>query len=608
MADLHCFSSGGNQSLSVGIGTNAYCNVHTSSGLSQSITNNTSTIKYDLWATAYISNPGVTYVGTTRPNAGYLDLVIDGKVVKTISVPYQYGETNGRTIASTSGNFTVSHNNDGTKTINAYIRIRTGTDQLRWGYVYAASESGHAKWQIKTIPRASIPSLSTSIPTVGTAFTVNTNRKSSSFTHSMWYRINSEDWIDAGTDIEESISLTIPESVFDAYGTENVLPVTIRLRTFNGSTQIGSDQNLNFSLQAASDMVPTIQSATIEETNANVSAVNGDVVVRYLSSKKVNISGSAKHGASVSRIEVINGTVTKTINTASGSVTFTNPNSGVFSIKVIDSRNLQATLTKTLTYYEYNYPTIKGSVARSTPTGNGGTLSMTGTYWNGLGNTTTIQYKRNDKNTLSASTTNSNGSASATVNYTDLEYNKAFRWTISIVDSFNQVGTAEVVLAVSTPTLWIGKDNVLLNGHSLGHYMYPVGSVYITTSEINPGTLPMFEGTTWVQFSQGRTLIGAGTGTDANNVQKTFDLMEAGGEYENTLVTDQIPSHTHTIAMFSSKDEASGYGLTKTGGFANRVLVTRWGSGQWSTYSTGGGKAHNNIQPYIAVYFWRRTA
>jgi hypothetical protein len=139
-------------------------------------------------------------------------------------------------------------------------------------------------------------------------------------------------------------------------------------------------------------------------------------------------------------------------------------------------------------------------------------------------------------------------------------------------------------------------------------YAYPVGSVYISiSSNFNPNT--SFGGT-WERFGQGRTLIGEGTGSDGST-SMTFTADATGGTYAETLTTYQIPSHNHIVPLMRTSNEASGFGLTKASPFINRVIVSGDDNNDLrrtqSTY-TGRGSPHNNVQPYITVYFWKRTA
>ena len=123
--------------------------------------------------------------------------------------------------------------------------------------------------------------------------------------------------------------------------------------------------------------------------------------------------------------------------------------------------------------------------------------------------------------------------------------------------------------------------------------VYPVGSIYISTVSTNPGTLL---GTgTWVAFGAGRTLVGLDSGdTDFDTAEET------GGAKTHTLTTDEIPSHTHGATAYRAD------GADEITQFGNASDLTD--SRSVTTAATGGGQAHNNLQPYIVTYMWKRTA
>lgn len=121
----------------------------------------------------------------------------------------------------------------------------------------------------------------------------------------------------------------------------------------------------------------------------------------------------------------------------------------------------------------------------------------------------------------------------------------------------------------------------------LQYYPIAVGGIYISTVSTNPATLLGYG--TWSAFGSGKVLVGLDSG-DAD-----FDTAEeTGGEKTHTLTSDEMPAHTHSVTILSG---GSGLG---NGGNSNTSTST--------TGSTGGGSAHNNLQPYIVVYMWKRTA
>jgi hypothetical protein len=130
--------------------------------------------------------------------------------------------------------------------------------------------------------------------------------------------------------------------------------------------------------------------------------------------------------------------------------------------------------------------------------------------------------------------------------------------------------------------------------------IYPVGAIYSSTVATNPATVFGFG--TWVAFGAGRVMVGAGTSDQA------FVAGNTGGESNHTLTQGEMPSHGHVMGLHGSGAESTGYGLTPSASFADRVEVTAGAGLGDSTSSTGGGGAHNNLQPYIVVYMWNRTA
>lgn len=124
--------------------------------------------------------------------------------------------------------------------------------------------------------------------------------------------------------------------------------------------------------------------------------------------------------------------------------------------------------------------------------------------------------------------------------------------------------------------------------------IYPIGTILTSVVSTNPATLFGFG--TWVAFGAGRVPVGL----DAN--QTEFDTIEeTGGAKTHTLQTSEIPAHSHVQNLPTSQtgSQSSGTRDTSTTGSSADAL---------STANTGGGGAHNNLQPYIVVYMWKRTA
>ena len=126
---------------------------------------------------------------------------------------------------------------------------------------------------------------------------------------------------------------------------------------------------------------------------------------------------------------------------------------------------------------------------------------------------------------------------------------------------------------------------------------YPIGSVYINASNsTNPASLLGFG--TWVAFGAGKVMVGLDAG------DTSFDTVgETGGEKTHTLTVAEMPAHKHKFGYTGGNTDATGspYSVGKAIGHDPSNVYSE-------TTSTGGDGSHNNLQPYIVVYFWKRTA
>lgn len=118
-----------------------------------------------------------------------------------------------------------------------------------------------------------------------------------------------------------------------------------------------------------------------------------------------------------------------------------------------------------------------------------------------------------------------------------------------------------------------------------------IGDIYITTNKTNPSEI--WPNTEWEPI-EGETLGGYKQG-DPN-----FGTLGASiGESQHKLTVNEMPSHSHADAKPQTiQNTATGsaqYGYLANGAFN-------------ATAYTGGGQAHNNIQPTRVVMIWIRTA
>lgn len=81
-----------------------------------------------------------------------------------------------------------------------------------------------------------------------------------------------------------------------------------------------------------------------------------------------------------------------------------------------------------------------------------------------------------------------------------------------------------------------------------------------------------------------------------------------GGEAAHTLTVEERPRHQHSIKNPTGDGTAVKFGANA--GDTNYSLIKKTATYDFGmlTNETGGGSAHNNMPPYIAVYAWKRTA
>ncbi len=118
---------------------------------------------------------------------------------------------------------------------------------------------------------------------------------------------------------------------------------------------------------------------------------------------------------------------------------------------------------------------------------------------------------------------------------------------------------------------------------------FPVGSIYLSMTNINPST---YFGGTW-ELIKDRFLLGAGG---------AYSVGTTGGEKTHKLTISEMPSHTH-----AQRCRGTGSDIAASGSAIGAEFLGTSSNSIGSTFSTGGSVAHNNMPPYIAVYVWRRT-
>ena len=112
-------------------------------------------------------------------------------------------------------------------------------------------------------------------------------------------------------------------------------------------------------------------------------------------------------------------------------------------------------------------------------------------------------------------------------------------------------------------------------------------------------------GGTWVEWGTGRVPVAIDTS------QTEFDTVEkTGGAKTHTLTAAEMPIHSHATttdtaakALSTTTSGAEAFGAAGTNNYRRTASLSANATG-----NAGGGGAHNNLQPYITCYMWKRTA
>ena len=140
--------------------------------------------------------------------------------------------------------------------------------------------------------------------------------------------------------------------------------------------------------------------------------------------------------------------------------------------------------------------------------------------------------------------------------------------------------------------------------------IYPIGSVYISLTETNPGTY--LKGV-WEQFGQGRSLIGVGTGNDGNNTMN-FTAGSTGGHYEhNHTYGIKLNDYYSNVSNLNLRDsDGSWQGGVNDGnrkGYVNSACQENNKEVNSQTFKIETNTSNSiTMHPYITVYFWKRVS
>lgn len=283
---------------------------------------------------------------------------------------------------------TLTHNDDGSRPV--YFSADGGISGAGW-----TTTSIGQTIQMDSIPRRSVPTLSTSTPEVGTAFTVYTNRKSSTFTHNLRAQLGAKSvWVVGNKTLGGSVSWVIPMDWLSEM--PSYLRGTLTLYTYDAAgTEIGS-YAINFTPKVPASAAPTIEAFTVSDDSGALAAVGAYVL--GVSRIRAAISGAAgQYGATITAQSTNLGSTS-----VAGAIGVHTPNTaGTWAVsgKVTDSRGQSTVRSATAQVLDYARPTVTATVERCK---SDGTPDPLGTYikLTSSGSARSLVVNGTEKNTL----------------------------------------------------------------------------------------------------------------------------------------------------------------------------------------------------------------
>lgn len=525
-----------------------------------------------------------------------------------------------------SGDITITHDSDGSKSINFSANYTEGsTAYFTAGYISCSGSMG-----LSTIPRAS--SVSGGNGNIGENTTININPKSNSFTHTLTYSFENLTGTIVTKTSSTAITWLIPEEFYNAIPNSNSGNGTITCITYNGNTQVGTS-TCNFTAKVINSN-PIFSDFTYQDTNSNVTDVVGSnqIILKNLSLLKVTISSNnkmiAQNGATCKSYIASIDTISIPIDYSESNVdvnlgSITTSGSKRLNVRAYDSRNNSTLIYKDIEIIDYDSPVINATASRENNFENATTLTLNGTYSKVVVNnvnknsitTSDIKYRYRETGgtwgsykTFTSTINTNDGSFTSDNEYISLDNTKSYEIEISVTDKFTtsteilNVDVGQAIFFVSS-----NKKACYINGNKIltSDEIYPIGSIYLSVNSTNPSTI---FGGTWEQIAKGRTLVGVDTNdSDFNTVKKT-----GGSKYlqSHTHSMNGAGNHNHTVKfdqVWSTNGGTTSLGTVGGGPYGGNGFVNDAGEHTHTINSAGTGNS-GNLQPYFTCYIWCRTA
>ena len=276
-------------------------------------------------------------------------MTVNGKQVvnKTMAMDFR----NKATVQLASWTGAISHGSDGSKKLDC-----SGSFTIS-GSSYLSGGNISCSIQLESIPRATKPTLSSPSVALGSAVTINISPAVSGWTHNIYYRIGTGDWVRFATDVKSNYSWTVPLGIASSYPTATKGTITIGLNTYTGSTQIGGTQTVNLDITIPASVAPSVSAVTVLEAASGLSNFG---YVQTKSKLKIVASASGSYSSSIRSYvyDIGSQSYSGLENTYTMSEEVRDSGTVAVTVTVTDSRGRTASKTVSITVLAYSPPQI----------------------------------------------------------------------------------------------------------------------------------------------------------------------------------------------------------------------------------------------------------
>lgn len=516
----------------------------------------------------------------------------------------------------------IYHDDDGSRSFSLSLTCYGQPGTKLEGYTL----SGSGSFDLDQIPRAS--SFAATDAAIGSVSTITIYRESKNIYHRIkavfgsvsGYVTNKGGFSSSADTITgTSVAFTIPTDFYQAIPNAKKGTCTLTLYALSGSEVIGDPVTTTIEITTVESRCNPTLTISLTHDNADTAELTGSntAYIRGYSDAKCTVKATGRFGATISKIWT-NGKYT---DNKDGTYTVSPVNSETIIFYAKDSRGYTGQVSTSITLVPYVVLTNSASAGRPNPTDGSAFIQFQGQYFDDSfgaeDNTLSLKYKIEypdgslDASWKTVTPTLSEDSYYAYISLSGFDYTKTYKVYTVVTDKLLTVEKT-ILLKQGIPVFdWgardfqfhvpVGMDGNRIQG--LGAPIdpedalrlcdapdpYPVGAIYISTVSTSPASL---FGGSWEMINNKFLLAGSSS---------TYPYGSTGGAATHKLTIDEMPSHNHWGVLRPDwyLHGESGQSSGVSDGSSNNQLYTD---------NSGGGKAHNNMPPYLSVYMWKRVA